>query len=135
MDTAGVGKASQAIADNVRSNQAGSAEKKEERAHQVEMKAVHDLVMKSSSEIVDSKSFEKVVGEHYGKLVGQGAVFPFDKTFFEKYFDYLKDAVSPDDAAGARLKDIAEKYLSSTESDIAAENSEQLPSQPIDQIV
>jgi len=135
METSGVEKTAQAITSNVRINQTGSVEKKEDRAHAVEMKVVHDLAMKSSSEIVDSASFEQVVGEHYGKLVGQGSVFPFDKTFFEKYFDYLKEAVSPDDAAGERLKDIAAKYLSSVETEVAAESSEQLPTQPIDKIV
>ena len=135
METSGVDKSAQAITSAVGNNQIVSVEKKENRAHTVEMKVVHDLAMKSSSEIVDSASFEQVVGEHYGKLVGQGSVFPFDKTFFEKYFDYLKEAVSTDDATGARLKDIAAKYLSTVGTEVAAEISEQLPTQPIDKII
>ncbi len=135
MEISGVDKAAQAITSAVGNNQTGSVEKKEDRAHTARMKVVHDLAMKRSSEIVDSASFEQVVGEHYGKLVGQGSVFPFDKTFFEKYFDYLKEAVSPDDATGERLKDIAAKYLSSVETEVAAESSEQLTSQPIDKII
>jgi len=135
METSGVERAAQAMTSNVGNIQTGSVEKKDNRDHTVEMKVVHDLAMKRSSEIVDSASFEQVVGEHYGKLVGQGSVFPFDKTFFEKYFDYLKEAVSTDDATGARLKDIAAKYLSTVGTEVAAESSEQLPPQPIDKII